>query len=60
MARIVMLLKVTNNIFDIAIHEAIQQHHNIALGDVIFEIYGHLFWRPPYLLMAEIYPGGAG
>ena len=25
MARIVMLLKVTNNIFDIAIHQAIQQ-----------------------------------
>ena len=37
MARIVMLLKVTNDMFGIAIHDAIQQRQ-IALGDVVFEI----------------------
>ena len=34
-----MLLKVTNNIFDIAIH----QSNKIALGDVVYEIWGHLY-----------------
>ena len=33
-----MRLKVTNNTFGIAIHQAIQQLINIALGDVVFEI----------------------
>ena len=41
MARIVMLLKVTNNIFDIAIHQAI--HNKIALGYAVFETWGHLY-----------------
>ena len=38
-ARIFMLLKVINSIFYIAIHQA----NNIALGDVVFEIWGHLY-----------------
>ena len=33
--------------------------NNIALGDVVLEIWGHLYWRPPSLKMAEINAGGA-
>ena len=33
-----MLLKVTNNMVGIAIHQAIKKHQQIALGDVMFEI----------------------
>ena len=37
-ARIVMLLKVADNMVGIAIHQAFQQRHKIALDDVVFEI----------------------
>ena len=41
--QIVMLLKVTYKIFDIAIHQAIHQRQYNCLGDVVFEIWGHLY-----------------
>ena len=43
MARIVTILKVTNNIVGIAIHQANNNVNKIALGVVVFEICWHLY-----------------